>query len=75
MGKVIKQSDSPETFAKGGTDKMFDRGTAGPAASGVSGKASNNLGGGDWGKGGSGKMFGKGSAGKVIPGQSGKSSQ
>ena len=77
MGKVEKQSESPDFFAKGGTGKMFPRGTAGKAASGTSGKESNSPDGGgeEWAKGGSGKMFGKGHAGKATPGVSGKQTQ
>lgn len=41
MGKVMKESASPDMFAKGGTGKMFEKGTAHAAQSGVSGKASN----------------------------------
>ena len=77
MSKVEKSSESPEMFAKGGTNSMFGKGTAGKAESGVSGKASNSpAGGGDkFASGGSGKMFGKGHAGKMTPGVSGKQSQ
>lgn len=77
MGKVIKSSADPGFFIKGGTGKMFGKGTAGRAESDVSGKGSNApAGGGDkWASGGSGKMFGKGSAGKAVSGQSGKPNQ
>lgn len=75
MGKVKSSGERPGFFAKGGTGKMFGKGSAGPAESDVSGKESNDLGGGKWAKGGSGKMFGKGSANAAVSGQSGKSSQ
>jgi hypothetical protein len=90
MGRVEKRSDSPEFFAKGGTTKMYDRGTAHPAIAGVSGKESNGgssgqkaerKGDGAYGKdvrfaeGGSQHMFGKGHAGKKTPFVSGKESQ
>jgi hypothetical protein len=77
MGKVESRSEKPEFFAKGGSGKMFGKGTAGKAADGVSGKQSNSPdGGGDkFASGGSGKMFGKGSAGKKVPGVSGKATQ
>ena len=77
MGKVDKQSESPEFFAKGGDGKMFERDTAGKAQSGVSGKESNSPDGGGekFASGGSGKMFGKGRAGKKVPGVSGKQTQ
>ena len=41
MGKEMSRSEKPEFFAKGGTGKMFEKGTAHEALSGVSGKASN----------------------------------
>lgn len=77
MAEIKKRSESPDFFAKGGKGKMFGKGKAGEAESGVSGKASNSpSGGGDkFASGGSGKMFGKGHAGKVTPGVSGKQSQ
>ena len=75
MGKEISKGPRPDFFAKGGDGKMFGKGKAGPADEGVSGKASNDLGGGKWAEGGSGKMFGKGHANKAESGQSGKSSQ
>jgi hypothetical protein len=77
MGKVISSGARPDFFAKGGTGKMFGKGTAGKATEGVSGKESNSpAGGGDkFASGGSGKMFGKGAAGKKIPGISGKATQ
>lgn len=75
MGKVKSSGERPGFFAKGGDGKMFGKGSAGPAESGMSGKESNALGGGKWPKGGSGHMFGKGSAKKAESGQSGKSSQ
>ena len=75
MGKVESRSERPDFFAKGGDGKMFGKGSAGPAESGMSGKESNALGGGKWAKGGGGKMFGKGHANKAESGQSGKSSQ
>jgi hypothetical protein len=74
MGKV-QSSKYSVSFPKGGSGKMFGKGAAGPAAEGVSGKASNDLGGGKWAKGGSGKMFGKGKASASISGQSGKANQ
>ena len=74
MGKVLSTKNSV-TFPKGGSGKMFGKGTAGPAASEVSGKASNDLGGGKWAKGGGGKMFGKGKANAAVSGQSGKANQ
>jgi hypothetical protein len=74
MGKVISSSDKPGFFPKGGSGKMFGKGTAGKAEEGVSGKESNSpAGGGDkFASGGKGKMFGKQSANKMTPGQSGK---
>lgn len=75
MAKVISKGPRPEFFAKGGDGHMFGKGSAGPAQDDVSGKASNDLGGGKWAEGGSGKMFGKGSANKAESGQSGKTSQ
>ena len=77
MGKVISEDTKGITFAKGGTGKMFGKGTAGRAVSDTSGKQSNSpSGGGDkFASGGSGKMFSKGHAEKAIPGQSGKSGQ
>lgn len=90
MPKVEKRSENPEFFAKGGSGKMFERGTAHEALSGISGKESNGgssgekaerHGEGAYGKdvryaeGGSGKMFGKGHANKMVSGQSGKESQ
>jgi hypothetical protein len=77
MGKVLSSGDKSGFFAKGGTGKMFGKGTAGKAAEGVSGKESNSPPGGSekWPKGGSGSMFGKGSAGKKVPGISGKATQ
>jgi hypothetical protein len=77
MGRVISSGERPGFFAKGGTGKMFGKGTAGEAAEGVSGKESNSPPGGSdkWASGGKGKMFGKGSAGKKVPGISGKATQ
>jgi len=77
MGKVINSSDKPGFFPKGGSGKMFGKGTAGKAADGVSGKESNSPPGGNekFASGGKGKMFGKGSANKMTPGVSGKQSQ
>jgi hypothetical protein len=75
MAKVVKKSDDPGFFAHGGKTKMFGKGSAGPAKPDISGKESNDLGGGEWAKGGSTKMFGKGSAGFKVPGISGKESQ
>jgi hypothetical protein len=75
MGKVESRSEKPDFFAKGGDGKMFGKGTAGTADSGVSGKSSNDMGEGKWAKGGSGHMFGKGHAGKKVPGVSGKETQ
>jgi hypothetical protein len=75
MAKVLK-NDHNVTFAQGGSGKMFGKGTAGPAEEGVSGKSSNDMGGGEWAKGGgSNRMFGKGHAGKKVPGVSGKQDQ
>lgn len=77
MGRVEKQSESPEFFAQGGSGKMFERGGAGRAESGVSGKQSNSPPGASekFASGGKGKMFGKGSARKAVSGQSGKDGQ
>jgi hypothetical protein len=77
MGKVISSGDKPGFFAKGGTGKMFGKGKAGEAASGQSGKESQQPpGSGDkFASGGKGHMFGKGSAGKKVPGVSGKETQ
>lgn len=77
MGKVISSGDRPDFFAKGGTTKMFGKGTAGKVTEGQSGKESNSPAGGSdkFASGGSGKMFGKGSAGKKVPGISGKATQ
>ena len=74
MGKVLSSGDKPGFFAKGGTGKMFGKGTAGKAADGVSGKESNSPPGGSekFASGGKGHMFGKQSASKATPGQSGK---
>jgi hypothetical protein len=74
MGKVISSGDKPGFFAKGGTGKMFGKGTAGKAEEGVSGKESNSPPGGSdkFASGGKGHMFGKQSANKATPGQSGK---
>jgi hypothetical protein len=74
MGKVISQSEKPGFFPKGGSGKMFGKGSAGRSAEGQSGKESNSPPGGSekWAKGGSGKMFGQQHANKVTPGQSGK---
>jgi hypothetical protein len=74
MGKVISSGARPDFFAKGGTGKMFGKGTAGKATEGVSGKESNSPPGGSdkFASGGKGKMFGKQSANKMTPGQSGK---
>jgi hypothetical protein len=41
MAKEMSRSEKPEFFAKGGTTKMFEKGTAHEAQSGVSGKAAN----------------------------------
>ena len=42
MSKIIKEKqERPEFFAKGGSTKMFGKGTAHSALSGVSGKADN----------------------------------
>lgn len=41
MGKVMSESARPDFFAKGGTTKMFEKGTAHDAESGVSGKSAN----------------------------------
>jgi hypothetical protein len=74
MGKVISSSDKPGFFPKGGSGKMFGKGTAGKSLEGQSGKESNSPAGGSdkFAKGGSGKMFGKQSANKATAGQSGK---
>lgn len=76
MGKVVSTGTKGVTFPKGGSGKMFSKGSAGPAVAGQSGKASNDLGSEKWAKGG-GKsgMFGKGSAGAKTPGVSGKQTQ
>jgi hypothetical protein len=42
MGKVISDGERPDFFAQGGKTKMFEKGTAHEALSGVSGKASNS---------------------------------
>jgi hypothetical protein len=42
MGKFESRSDSPGSFAKGGTGKMFGRGTAHSAVPDVSGKPSQS---------------------------------
>ena len=91
MPREMSRSEKPEMFAKGGSNKMFDRGTAHAAIPGQSGKSSN--GGADgvtadklegsesyvdgfkMAEGGSDHMFGKGHAGKKIAGVSGKESQ
>jgi hypothetical protein len=77
MGKVIKEGDEGFQFAKGGTTKMFGKGTAGEAESGQSGKDSNDPSGGkeEFAEGGKTHMFGKGHANKAESGQSGKTSQ
>jgi hypothetical protein len=90
MTKMEKRSESPGFFAKGGSGKMFGKGTTGEVAPGVSGKQSQGTKEGEkpdrndaegygsgfrFAEGGSGKMFGKGSAGKKIAGISGKASQ
>jgi hypothetical protein len=77
MGKVISSGDKPGFFPKGGSGKMFGKGSAGKVVPGVSGKQSNSPPGGSakFAEGGSGRMFGKGSANKAVPGQSGKSGQ
>jgi hypothetical protein len=74
MGKVISSGARPDFFAKGGTGKMFGKGTAGRSAEGISGKESNSPPGGSekFASGGKGKMFGKQNANKMTPGQSGK---
>lgn len=41
MPKQMSESERPDFFAKGGNTKMFEKGTAHDAQSGVSGKASN----------------------------------
>lgn len=41
MPKQMSQSEKPDFFAKGGSGKMFEKGTAHEAQSGVSGKSSN----------------------------------
>jgi hypothetical protein len=76
MGKVVSSGSQGVTFAKGGSQGMFGKGTAGPATAGQSGKASNDLGSEKWAKGGkSGQMFGKGVAGAKTSGVSGKTTQ
>ena len=77
MGKVLSSGDKPGFFAKGGSGKMFGKGSAGKVTPGQSGKESNSPPGGSdkFASGGSGKMFGKGNANKMTPGQSGKESQ
>jgi hypothetical protein len=90
MAKEMKRSESPEFFAKGGKTKMFGKGHASDAPSGVSGKESQEKNDGAkpdenmasgygsgfrYAEGGSGSMFGKGHAGKKIPGISGKATQ
>ena len=74
MGKVLSSGDKPGFFAKGGTGKMFGKGTVGKVTPGQSGKESNSPNGGSakFAAGGSGKMFGKQTANKMTPGQSGK---
>ena len=74
MGKVISTREKPGFFPKGGSGKMFGKGSVGKVTPGQSGKESNSPAGGSdkFAKGGSGKMFGKQSANKRIPGQSGK---
>lgn len=75
MAKEQSRSEKPEFFAKGGDGKMFERGTAHDALSGVSGKASNGGEDAKFAEGGKGKMFGKGHAGKKVPDISGKATQ
>lgn len=75
MGKVESRSPKPEFFAQGGDGKMFGKGGADEATSGVSGKQDQGSASRDFPKGGKGKMFGKGSAGKKVPGISGKATQ
>jgi hypothetical protein len=90
MSKIMKKSESPEFFAKGGTTKMFGKGHANKKVPGISGKASQGDNAGEkpeenmaegygsgfrFAEGGSGGMFGKGHAGKKIPGISGKATQ
>lgn len=41
MPREMERSERPDFFAKGGSNKMFEKGTAHEAQSGVSGKASN----------------------------------
>jgi hypothetical protein len=74
MGKVTSSSEKPGFFPKGGSGKMYGKGSAGKVTPGQSGKESNSpAGGGEkFASGGSGKMFGKQSANKMTPGQSGK---
>jgi hypothetical protein len=77
MAKVVKKSDDPGFFAKGGKTKMFGKGEVGKITAGQTGKDSNapSGGGAKWAAGGSNHMFGKGSAGQKTPGVSGKESQ
>jgi hypothetical protein len=90
MAKEGKRSESPEFFAKGGSGKMFGKGHASDAPSGVSGKESQEKNDGAkpdeneaegygsgfrFAEGGDGTMFGKGHAGKKVPGISGKATQ
>jgi hypothetical protein len=76
VAHVTKRSDDPGFFAHGGKTKMFGKGHTGESEAGVSGKASNEAGGGEkYACGGSTKMFGKGHAGLRTPGISGKPDQ
>ena len=75
MAKEGSRSERPEFFARGGTAKMFGKGTAHAALDSVSGKADNGGGNGKFAEGGSTGMFGKGHAGKKVPGISGKATQ
>jgi hypothetical protein len=90
MAKEEKRSESPEFFAKGGKTKMYGKGHASEAPSGVSGKQSQEANDGAkpdendaegygsgfrFAEGGSGGMFGKGHAGKKVAGISGKATQ
>lgn len=41
MPREMERSERPDFFAKGGSNKMFEKGTAHEALAGVSGKAAN----------------------------------
>ena len=78
MGKVIKRSPQPDSFAQGGkSNHMFGKGHAAPAEAGVTVYESQpgEGPGGKFAQGGRGHMFGKGHANPAQPGQSSKTSQ